>query len=198
MYFGCTATLDSESEKSALDNGGFSCLSHEPGRLRITRTSIDRPDITISVVPLRRRGLSDYSPLLFLFSAVKHDSQCKSIPKTVIFVDGLTLIHVVANFLRSEMKAMGYSRDWMGTVVREFSAEISEHDKDVVFEAFKGPESTTRVVLATNAIGMGMDIPGVEIVVQWDTPGVIPSIQGVNGLRWGMGRNAYINVGHSF
>lgn len=144
--------------------------SPEPGHLQIIRTSVDRPDITISVVPIRRRGLRDYSPLLFLLSPLKLDRGCKSIPKTIIFIDDQTVIHVVANVLRWELKAMGYSRDFMGTVIREFSSEISEHDKDVVFGAFKDPESTTRIVVATNAFEMGMDPPGVEVVVQWNLP----------------------------
>ncbi|KAI5296037.1 transcriptional repressor general negative regulator of transcription subunit 4 [Ascosphaera acerosa] len=51
-----------------------------------------------------------------------------------------------------------------------FTARTAKYDKQRIYDTFRSPESHIRVVAVTTALGMGMDLPDVEVVVQWGMP----------------------------
>jgi superfamily II DNA helicase RecQ len=48
-----------------------------------------------------------------------------------------------------------------------YTSWTQSHDQNRLYETFSQPDSPIRIMIATNSFGMGLDIPGVEIVVQW-------------------------------
>lgn len=83
--FGCTATLDKECQQYVLEHAGF--RQRSGGRaLEIVRTTVDRPDIAVVVLPIPRGIRSkDYRRLDFIFSGAKPHAP-EDIPKTIIYI----------------------------------------------------------------------------------------------------------------
>ncbi|KAK3364812.1 hypothetical protein B0T24DRAFT_598148 [Lasiosphaeria ovina] len=75
--------IDSDTHLKAyiLKHAGF-----DQRNLRIIRTSIDRPEIIIIILPLMRKLINDYRRLHFLVEGSK-PSEVRQIPKTIIYVN---------------------------------------------------------------------------------------------------------------
>jgi len=191
--YGCTATLTEETEKAVLRLGGF--RNRKSGALSIIRTSIDRPEITLNFRPIKRGMSISCSQLYFVLHGAVHrysetgsklgfefgrvmtpartcpDGQHRPtpsrIPKTIIFVDGAKLIEHIARILMGWLTKLGYSSCLARETVRTYSALTSKFDQDVTIDDFASENSHIRIIVATTAVGMGMDIQGIDVVVQW-------------------------------
>jgi superfamily II DNA helicase RecQ len=91
------------------------------------------------------------------------------IPKTIVYVDGTKLVCTVADRLRTWLLDLGYKIRETVDIVSSFSSYTSSFDKRRILTMF-AKESSIRILIATNAVGMGMDICDVDIVVQWGFP----------------------------
>jgi superfamily II DNA helicase RecQ len=60
-WFGCTATLAKDKAKFIIEKAGF-----EHCCLKVIRTSVDRPEISLIMQPLLRGCIKDFRRLLFL------------------------------------------------------------------------------------------------------------------------------------
>ena len=58
VWFGCSATLDEASETRVLDTAGFRAVGNRMYQTEIIRTSVDRPDVALCVVPIPRGKLT--------------------------------------------------------------------------------------------------------------------------------------------
>src|SRR5579871_4965165 len=66
-FFGCSATVCQTHEGIIKKYGGFRREAEgEPGKLAVIRTSVDRPEIVIIVLPLLRRTLTTFNVLHWL------------------------------------------------------------------------------------------------------------------------------------
>ncbi|KAF2024851.1 hypothetical protein EK21DRAFT_77792, partial [Setomelanomma holmii] len=54
VWFGCSATLDRVSEGRVLRTAGFRPVGNRIHQTEVIRTSIDRPDVALSVIPIPR------------------------------------------------------------------------------------------------------------------------------------------------
>ena len=91
------------------------------------------------------------------------------IPKTIVYVDGTKLVCTVADRLRTWLLDLGYTIRQTADIVSSFSSFTSDFDKKRILTMF-AKEYSTRILIATNAVGMGMDIRDIDIVVQWGFP----------------------------
>jgi len=91
------------------------------------------------------------------------------IPKTIVYVDGTKLVCTLADRLRAWLLDLGYTIRQTVDMVSSFSSYTSEFDKRRILTLF-AKDSSIRILIATNAVGMGMDIRDVDIVVQWGFP----------------------------
>jgi superfamily II DNA helicase RecQ len=98
VWFGCSATLDSLSEKRVLNTAGFRAIGNCTHQTEVIRTSVDRPDVSISVVPLPRGKLMSWDALYFILelSSCNGVATPSNIPKTIIFIDGRRSVHEAA------------------------------------------------------------------------------------------------------
>ena len=113
----------------------------------------DRPNLAWHVVAAGTRADKDRA-LLALLRGVKHDGMSIVYASTRKSVDG------VADLLnRSGISAVAYHAGIMGS------------ERKRLQEAFMAEEM--RVVVATNAFGMGIDKPNVRLVAHYDMPGTL-------------------------
>ncbi|KAK4233757.1 P-loop containing nucleoside triphosphate hydrolase protein [Achaetomium macrosporum] len=164
-WFGCTATLDRDNQNYILEKAGF-----EPSKLKIIRTSVDRPEISIVVQPLLRGALRDHRRLHFLLEGATAQT-IRKIPKTIIYVDSKPqLIAARYTLIRYLRKRCGILKTLGRKVVRRYDADVRPVDKDMIYKEFADHDTDCRIIVATVSLGMGMDLPDVERVVQFGLP----------------------------
>ncbi|KAK3360955.1 hypothetical protein B0T24DRAFT_653029 [Lasiosphaeria ovina] len=152
-WFGYTATLDKDNQSYILEHTGFDLR-----RLKIIRTSIDCLEISIAVQPLLRGSIRDYRRLHFLIRGAT-TAIVQNIPKTIVYLDSKPqLIAARYTLLRYLKRQCGFSKSF-----------ARKADKDIIFKDFAS-KTDCRIILATVSLGMGMDIPDVERVVQFGLP----------------------------
>jgi hypothetical protein len=172
VFFACTATLDAVTEADVCRYGGFHRVGTEPGFLEIIRTSIDRPEIGISIQPIEKGQQGSHAQLLALLhdcvDSESHALTPSRIPRTIIFVDGRTRISAIATLFQRWLVQKGYSPRMARDTVGVFTARVAKSDQERLYRTFASNDSPLRIMIATTALGMGMDLSGVECVVQWN------------------------------
>ena len=174
VYFACSATIDQESERFILEKCGFNGEGSNPGDLEIIRTSIDRPDISLCICPIPAGKATTYELLGYLLKDAV-DVECKPtplrIPKAVIFIDGLTKVKRVAEALQAVLvRQYRYPVELAVRTIESFTSRTPAFDQDRIYNEFEKSDSYIRVCSATTSLGMGIDIPDIETVNQWDIP----------------------------
>ena len=118
------------------------------------------------------------------------------LPKTIIYMDSVAEICKAVDLFRTWMRQLRYPAEASSWVAPYFSdiATTDKHRIDVDFRRCRQECSSPRIILATDAYGLGVDNPDVEIVVQWLLP---PSIQRLyqrigRAMRCGRGRATFI------
>lgn len=129
-------------------------------KTRIYRISIDRKNITQIVSPIRTPDFTALDWFLGINVTVPLD-----IPKTMIFVDDINEGEYIVEYLRfrlpNNLKVRGRASD----IIRPYNASLSWDTRAVNLEVFK--RGSARVLVCTDAAGMGVDIPDIEVVIQW-------------------------------
>ena len=94
----------------------------------------------------------------------------QSIPKTIIFVDGRIKVAAIANCLKEWLIQKGYSCPLAHKTIEVYTSQVPKFDQDRIYTEFKKEQSVIHILVAMTALGMGMDIPDVEFVLQWGFP----------------------------
>ncbi|CUA70962.1 putative ATP-dependent DNA helicase RecS [Rhizoctonia solani] len=144
---------------------------HMGQRYAFINVGNERPDLSI-IVRRIQLPMSTFKNLAFIFNRVinhPHD-----IPKTFIFLDNKTqsyrAIQALNTFLPKHLQGLG--------LIRPFNARHSLKYRTDALNQFK--KGNIRLFLCTDSVGMGCDIPDVELVVQWCVVSLSALIQ-----RWG-------------
>jgi len=187
IWFGCSATIDDETERTVLLSGGFRALGSNMYQTEIIRTSIDRPDISICVRPIPKGKLTSYTMLYFLLDQCQDSNGLATpgrIPKTIVFVDGRVSVNQAAGYLQQALLQMSgsivntthrYDVDisspyCVSNIVETYTSQVSKFDRDMRYTEFKKLDSSIRIMVATTALGMGVNVADVERVVLWRLP----------------------------
>lgn len=160
--FCCSGTISRKVEADVRKYSGLREEDGGPYSLRTIRTSVDRPEL--SVVLLSMGKFTDFSPLLFLFNDC--EPTVNEIPKTIIFIDDHSMVHAAMEYLRQAASRKGYSPN----SVYCFTSRVAEEDKAEIYDKFKHEGGDIRIIVATTSLGMGMNIPDIDVVIQWDRP----------------------------
>ena len=151
--FACTATLDNESELDVRRYIGLRDERDHPPRIRTIRTSIDRPEISIAAIPLARRKQSPYRTLAFVFEHAYQSRNVMLIPKTIIFLDGRTLVEKVCDELVEIAVFLGYDNATANSMFGTFKSTTPSYDQRRLYYKFRQPDSRLRVIVATTSTG---------------------------------------------
>ncbi|KAJ7731866.1 P-loop containing nucleoside triphosphate hydrolase protein [Mycena metata] len=125
----------------------------------------DRPNVSIIIRGIHY-PLNTYADLDFLVAGVKSRSDLK---KIFIYADniatGVEIIDHLTSLLPPELRdaIQGYD-----TPIRPYNAALSKEYRKRAMEKFR--EGTVRILVCTDAAGMGCNIPDIDIVVQWKLP----------------------------
>ncbi|KAI2465606.1 P-loop containing nucleoside triphosphate hydrolase protein [Annulohypoxylon bovei var. microspora] len=166
-WFGCTATLSEEAEEFVLSKGGFRRQGPNNGELDFVRATSDRSNISIVIQPLEKGCLvKDYRRLSFLISGMRRDAP-EAIDKTIIFMDSMKKLVAARHYLLSEAHKLGLSFDETERLIRRYDADTRPNDQQLIYADFLEENSPCRILFATVAFGMGMDIRDVKRVVQF-------------------------------
>jgi superfamily II DNA/RNA helicase len=108
---------------------------------------------------------SDTDPSDTAESTTEKELTPQNIPKTILFIDGKTKVASVAQALIDELVLIGYSVSQASSMVEEFHSFTPSHNKDRVLDEFRKADSDIRILVATTAVGLGMNLPDIERVV---------------------------------
>ncbi|KAF8153775.1 P-loop containing nucleoside triphosphate hydrolase protein [Crassisporium funariophilum] len=126
----------------------------------------DRSNVSIVVRGIQH-PLNSYADLDFIIK--EHITDPSEIPKTFIYCDniamGTEIITYLMKRLPDEMRYLGF--------IRPYNACFSKEYRTVVMDKFR--TGTLRILVCTDAAGMGCNIPDIDLVVQWKLPSSISS-----------------------
>ena len=180
---GCSATLDNETRQVVIKNGGF----RDP---QILNTTTDRPELYIELRSDRSIGKS-YMGLRFLIPDCLSVNDIQSrLDKTIIFFDSKQNIRIARVQIRNWLIAAGLSHQVAYRTVGVYYASITTETKERIMEDWCKPNSSCRIMLATEAMGMGVEVVGVKNVVQYDSRHITQSVSNLKVLVQRMGRAA--------
>lgn len=126
----------------------------------LIKRSIDRPNIYLVCLPIEhpialRRDLEYLVPLQML------EGEVRAIPKTVLFMDSRALVCSTTTALITRLPPQLRNAD----IVCDYSTALSEARRRDIMEKFLGGDC--RILVCTEAAGMGVDVPDVSRVIQW-------------------------------
>jgi len=187
-WFACSATLDDEALKKLKEGTGFE------DDVTIMRTSIDRPEIVIRTGWIPTKSRPNATALRFLFDGgcrtnAKSNPIPQRIPKTIVFFDSkkeaYTTMQECINWLQ-ESDTHKYSTKQARDTIKVFHRDTAKFDKEVIIAEFQklADRSSIRVIFATEALGLGVNLPDVRRVVLYGLPkGKEPAIIWQRGGR---------------
>ena len=152
---------------------------------------MDRPEIYIETDVLKHDQVSMLD-LLFLLPVTVTRPQ--DIPKTIIYMNDIKSIQAAVRIMRRWMNELGYPPE-AEKLVQPYFAIMAKSDKQRISREFAKLDedcSSCRIILATDAYGLGIDNPDVR-VVQWLLPPSMSALYQRMGraMRCGRGRAVY-------
>lgn len=131
--------------------------------------SPDRPNIFYEVKP-RKTPEADLDHLL---SSLKTDSI--NAPRVIVYCQSRDMCAELFAHFRSELGNSGYYppgsphlSDYR--LYGMFHANTPQHNKDMILQSLVCPEGTVRVVFATVALGMGVNVKSVNTIIHYGAP----------------------------
>lgn len=105
-------------------------------------------------------------------------------PKTIVFIDGIRTISSAEQFLCNALVRLsadappedrythvqGRISYYVHNVVQTFTSVTPLWDKTARYNEFKSSSSKIRIILATTSLGIGVNVPDIEVVVCWKFP----------------------------
>ncbi len=79
-------------------------------------------------------------------------------------------IAAVVNYLKNCLLEKSYTAQLTHQTINVYTSNVPKYDQDKLYSVFRSEQSSIQIVVATTALGMGMDIPDVDMVVQWNIP----------------------------
>jgi len=140
--------------------------------IKVQRTSIDRPELLFQIGIIPEKTRKKYSALRFLFDGeLPSDDTTKvdprQIPKTIVFFDSKREAHEACDILRDYLQKHDkheYSAIKSREVIQVFTRDTHDEDRQYIISELQkeGTLSLIRVVFATEALGLGIDITDIR------------------------------------
>ncbi|CUA70541.1 Bloom syndrome protein homolog [Rhizoctonia solani] len=146
-----SGTLAPRVRRDVLNKLGFS-----PGKYLTIDIGNARPNVSLAVLPAKH-PLNSFHDLCFLIPPGVQASS--DIPKIFLYCDDKETGYNIIDYLRS------YLPQELWACIRPFNASLTPQYREAAMAAFK--IGSIRILVCTEAAGMGCDIPDIAIVVQW-------------------------------
>jgi superfamily II DNA helicase RecQ len=173
-WFACSATLDDEAFKKLKEGAGFK------DDVTTMRTSIDQTELVIRIGWIPTKSRQNATALRFLFDEgcranAKSNPMPQRIPKTIVFFDSkkeaYTAMRECMNWLQ-ESDTHTYSAKQARDTIKVFHRDTAKFDKEAIIAQFQqlAHRSSIRVIFATEALGLGVNLPDVRRVLLYGFP----------------------------
>ena len=96
--------------------------------------------------------------------------QLQLIPKTIIFFDSKEWIAACRNTIRSWLVHRGYDAAVAREAVQSYHATLADIDKDRLYAEYARPTSRIRILVASDAVAHGADVPDIYRSIQYGMP----------------------------
>lgn len=92
--------------------------------------------------------------------------------KIIIYVNSISACEGIYIWLHSTLCENAYCEDVSikNRLIEMYHASTDKESKARIMKSFRSPEGSVRVLIATVACGMGMDIPDIAVCVLWGLP----------------------------
>ena len=173
-WFACSATLDIKTLHAVIDGLGFQ------KDVKVLRTSINRPELLIQTAWIPKGAHEKAITLRFLFDngsdqPILRPSQ---IPKTLVFFDSkkdaYSAMEGCRHWLQHNKQPEGanvqhynYTLQEALGVMKVYHSNTAKADKEAMIRELQkpGPQSKLRVLMATEALALGVDLQDIDQVV---------------------------------
>lgn len=126
--------------------------------VQLCKRPLDRPNITYTVAQINKKGFGELDFLLPATTLTR-----SAVQKTIIFVDTISEGIAMAKYLRRQLPPALQSK--AKQIVRTFYADLDPDEKIKILENFMNGD--IRILICTDAVGMGINIPDIKRVIQW-------------------------------
>jgi superfamily II DNA helicase RecQ len=168
-WFACSATLDTKGLETLCKGAHFAHGVHH------IRGSIDRTDISFAFQPIQKRKLRSFKALHYTIDECKDGSGCPSlqrIPKTIIFVDSKQMTRQAMRKLKKWIRihCPECIQQQLNMAIRTYHRNTGDKEKERIYAEFSQPESQIRIIVATESLGLGIDLNNVRRVILYGLP----------------------------
>ncbi|KAF8462022.1 P-loop containing nucleoside triphosphate hydrolase protein [Kalaharituber pfeilii] len=139
---------------------------HSPTSL--IQNTMDRPNVFLTAIPIAHGNIKlrkELEPVIPM-----NCSDPGRIRKTMIFIDSRQTVCSVVDQLERRLAPVLQGRE----VIMDYSTILSEQRREATMLNFKDSliqrKKNTRVLVCTEAAGMGLDVEDIEVVIQWTIP----------------------------
>jgi len=172
VLFACTATLNPALEKQIVRDTGFGRMKVWTPATGLIRGSIDRPEIKLVVSQMSKKMpmLNILKILRPAMDGIKDAANRDRLPlgMTVVFANSRNKVKEICGMIRDALRRHGYSDRVVKTGVTTYTSRTSKKDRSIRRTMLKDPDSKLLIVVATSAFGMGMDIPHIQAIWQFE------------------------------
>ncbi|OJT02274.1 hypothetical protein TRAPUB_7190, partial [Trametes pubescens] len=142
------------------------CFTRSDAQSRFINKGNDRPNVSI-VVRACEYPLSAYTDIDFLIPTNLHCAE--DIPKTYVYVDNISVGGEIMDYLNDKISSRRSSSGCVPDgLVRPFNATLSQEYRSLAMAHFRS--GSIRILVCTDAAGMGCNLPDIDRVVQWKLP----------------------------
>ena len=161
-YLACTATVTRKVREEVVRN--LEMLDCE-----FVCASPDRPNISYQV---SRRGDME-NDMAQIVTCLKNDQ--RSSPRVIVYCRSLDMCaNLYSHFLfelgKKSYFPLGADEVCSNRLFGMFHAHTPQHNKNVIMKSLAKPDGVVRVVFATVAIGMGVDLRDVNTIIHYGAP----------------------------
>src|SRR5271155_1857740 len=178
---GVSATLDPATRAAVTEKGGI----RNPIFINITT---DRPEIYIEF--RATKSTTSFENLHFLFPDELTLSDAAELPKVIIYFDSKQDIRLALEVCRDWLVNAGLHPRDARKIVGAYYASLRETEKKRIRNDFKYAHSPCRIMLVTEAMGMGVEMEGIAMVVQYGSTMILKEVGLLKSLVQRMGRAA--------
>ena len=157
----------------------------------IVNTPTDRPNIYLElrVDPwLEKREVMGLRFLIL--DQLDRSRGPEQLAKSLIYFDSKATTRQALDTLRGWLCDAGLSSKESRQVVKVYYSDFEKDEKREIAEAFYKANSPCRLMLATDAMGMGVELEDLKIIVQFDCLKLLNSEMGLQTISQRMGRAA--------
>ena len=153
-FFATLATVGDKLAKKLIVNLRLNA------NVKILKESIDREDLFFNVRMLHVASTTSFEDLRFLTTVIG------SLPKVIIYGDSIALLIRIKETLTKFYREAGGDITRARRAIRCYNGPMSEAEKTSIYENFREVNSEIRILCATDAMGLRMNIVDIDIVIQ--------------------------------